>query len=575
MHQISTKTDILEELRQCITYNDLLTKLLKRKLDDVLDPALTVQLVTSLLSPAIGARLKHCGLQLQSKPPYKLNEQLEVLSFLNILSMEELRTLKVYLMTILRVYYERQQQGTAVQPKDRVFTFVGDQEKFNGQLGWGFNGVWIFAEQWDLPIRKLVDQLKRRCPAFANEKINAAFITGTQSIKFIKLNISVGHLPARKKVMESAEQKDADLDYLAYRSHQDKNESLWLENHGEHSVWGLTVIVDIEHPLEPVHLEGWRFRVAQHPENKPLFDVPMPDNSFLCQPRGMQLNWNHSVYGKHSRYLRWIITFRNILEEKIGSESLRFKDKISDTSEPCTLGKYTVNGYKYSGPYSIFHGPSNPVKESKDSSLKQLEWKEKQYEWAQLLHRGYRICKNPVCNATFPPKSTGNCQCSIPYYYGNIDIEIGTEMTKAEMVQNRFIPSTSCSFAGNKDNGIAAVYIGAEHADNDVTNILDVDSPHIFVAGIYGRECIDGKWVQMFNQPAMRNVDFWTNIQFQIPVRLAVATYWNKDCATFTYLGLWKVLSLIYEENEDRENDTKSKCVARIKFRPWNLELYR
>lgn len=375
-------------------------------------------------------------------------------------------------------------------------------------------------------------------------------------------------------MIRAARANGTDLEYLAYKQHQDTNASLWKESIGEFSVWGMTILVDIQNPTRLVLLQGWKFRVKELASGKILYAIPMQDNSALKQPQGMQLDWQHDVLGVHSEFLHFSITFRSIREDKITAERQKFKDQI--TSKPFCLGKYLEDAtFAYHGPFSTFQLPGRTQNINPDSAT-QLETLQTKYEWAKQIQQGYRFCRNPSCNAVFVDGTANeHCQCSTPRYYGPIPLPIGTQMTKADMVEQYFISSTACSFAGNKKDGIAALYIGLEHADNDLSLVIDPDRPTVIVAGIGGRLCVDGEWVQVYNQPAARNMAFWTNEQFGIPTRLAVPTYWHKDCVVYTYLGLWLVIGLLYKKNTDRQNDTFGKSVVRIELVPLDVAAYR
>jgi hypothetical protein len=151
-------------------------KLFDAKLEDELNPSVAVKLVETFLSPALGKQFKQRGFYAQTEPPYSLSEELEVHNFQNVLSPSELAEFKVYLMTEMNWYRERQQQGTAQQPKDRVFAFLGDRRKCK-HLGWGFNQTWIQAEHWSSAVTSVISKLQQKYPSFTKEHINAAFLT--------------------------------------------------------------------------------------------------------------------------------------------------------------------------------------------------------------------------------------------------------------------------------------------------------------------------------------------------------------------------------------------------------------
>src|SRR5207253_1965130 len=106
---------------------------------------------------------------------------------------------------------------------------------------------------------------------------------------------------------------------------------------------------------------------------------------------------------------------------------------------------------------------------------------------------------------------------------GAVNIPVGTRMSKAKMIESGFINNTSCSFGGNTITGILAVYLSPEHADNDVTHVMDIKESYVDAGGLYGRMLVNGEWIQMYSQPRGRNAGFWTNIQFKIPIHLAVS----------------------------------------------------
>lgn len=162
---------------------ELLPALLETDLASTVDHSKVCKLVECLVSPSLASQLRNSGLDFQSKPPFKLRENLELMSYDDVLIEYKLGNFKVYLMTKLHFYRERQQEGTAYQPKDRVFAFVGDCNHFTGPLGWGFQRTWIPAQQWDPEMKELIETLKQRFKDFATENINAVFITGYHNWK--------------------------------------------------------------------------------------------------------------------------------------------------------------------------------------------------------------------------------------------------------------------------------------------------------------------------------------------------------------------------------------------------------
>jgi hypothetical protein len=165
-------------------------KLFETKMEHELDTDVAMKLVETFLSSTLTKKFKQTGFSSVTEPPYRLNNELEIRNFHNVLSTLDLAAFKVYLLTELNWYKEQQKQGTAQQPKNQTVAFIGDCRNFKDSLGWGFNHTWIQAEHWTSAVTNVIDKLKQKCPSFAKERINAVFLTDVSVRITLKVMLS-------------------------------------------------------------------------------------------------------------------------------------------------------------------------------------------------------------------------------------------------------------------------------------------------------------------------------------------------------------------------------------------------
>src|SRR5690348_5012738 len=109
----------MQELeKHCGSFGSLLQYFTGKQAHEQLETDLAYKIIETLGSRNLALRWKTKGLGLSSSGPYKLSDRLELRSWTNALCAQRLIKLKVYLMTKLAMYKERQQESTAYQPKD-------------------------------------------------------------------------------------------------------------------------------------------------------------------------------------------------------------------------------------------------------------------------------------------------------------------------------------------------------------------------------------------------------------------------------------------------------------------------
>ncbi len=79
-------------------------------------------------------------------------------------------------------------------------------------------------------------------------------------------------------------------------------------------VWTISGFIDPSNPTADASVEGWLFLIQPNAmANTNKFErIPIPDNHLLIQPTGMQSCYRHAVKGQVSKYIRWVITVREV-----------------------------------------------------------------------------------------------------------------------------------------------------------------------------------------------------------------------------------------------------------------------